>query len=96
MVAGMNTRINLEAANGAEAKRIKNMMAKIHACKVKTLSTPVDSKHPIRMEFECPPGVIDSVLDNLKEPHVLAKTIPDEISLNPKWNWQKRRKIKSH
>ena len=89
----MEIKINIEAANGMEAKRIKDIMARAHACKFKTLSAPITSREPIHLGFACPKESIDGILDTLQEPHILAKLMPDEISLSPKWSLPKRRKI---
>jgi len=88
-------RIEVEAANGREAKKLKDLLVGIHGCTTTDLSTPLDSKDPIRMRFSCREDVVDSVLNSVREPNrLLTKIKPDEISAQgPKWELSKRRKI---
>jgi len=89
------TKIEIEAADGTEAKKIKNILAEIYGCKLEILSTPIDSKRPILMQVDCPEKASDFILDNIKEPNkILTKLKPDRVSYpaGAEWNTEKRRK----
>ena len=88
-------KIDIEAANGIEAKRIKKILEEAHACRLEALSAPIDSKYPIRMSFDCTQEAIDIVLDTIKEPSQLLKLKPDEISFpkGARWTTEKRRRF---
>lgn len=85
--------IEIYPGNVKEAKQANDIMVDTLHCTPKVLSTPSDSKDPIYMNYDCPLQAINVLLDDIREPSSWTKIIPDEISLNPKWNLRKRRKI---
>jgi len=89
------TKIEIEARDGKEAKKIKDRLVGVMGCSVEDLSASIDLTKPIRMRFLCGEEAIDDVLDNIKEPNKLVKIIPDELSTHQgaKWKLQKRRKF---
>ena len=89
-------KIDIETISGKEAKKIKTILEETHACRLETLSAPIDSKHPLRMSFDCTQEAVDFVLDGIKEPNKLLTTLkPDNFSIpgGAEWTTENRRRF---
>ena len=77
------------------SEKAKEVIGKLrfHGCVVEDLSVSEDWRKPIRITARCREVVIDDVLREINDPHVLKKLLPDEFTPYPRWDIRKTRKI---
>lgn len=58
------TRVEIEAIDGNEAKKVKNKLVSM-GCQVESLNAEIGEG--VKMIFSCKDSVIDDILDNIEE-----------------------------